>query len=233
MGPRRGGAESDLPPPLERPLHGFNGAAPGGARKGNNCGRCPVALAVLQWGRARGGAEIVGTVDAEQKDESFNGAAPGGRGNCRVCRSPSGRSWASMGPRRGGAETDYPGACDASQRKLQWGRARGARKIANPPETTAQILLQWGRARGRRESRPRGAGSADEMSFNGAAPGGRGKAGRGCHELTGCPASMGPRPGGRGKRWTSRIVEWVSLLQWGRARGARKQEGSSEHTRLA
>ena len=88
-------------------LAGFNGAAPGGARKRGLTTPMRNAICRLQRGRARGGAETGScSVQGTKSSPRFNGAAPGGaRKQVEVAGAASRQNLLQRGRARGGAET--------------------------------------------------------------------------------------------------------------------------------
>ena len=156
---------------------------------------------------------------------SFNGAAAGWPR--KACRVPSyaREVRASMGPRPDGRGRDVSALVQVAYGGLQWGRGRMA---AEGGECVggggAECGLQWGRGRmaaeGRQSRRrprarrcfngaaagwPRKDASIEhgllvEFGFNGAAAGWPRKVRAWQINCKGKPASMGPRPDGRGRR---------------------------------
>ena len=191
----------------------------------------------LQWGRGRMAAEGCWPFSMQSMHPpGFNGAAAGwprkaaGRRAGRYCHDE-----ASMGPRPDGRGRGVPGQAIRPDNELQWGRGRmAAEGRAAPLHSDATRVLQWGRGRmaaegaRARPSRARSAGFngaaagwprkvnpgvfryRNSSSFNGAAAGWPRKAESPARPPPGLPASMGPRPDGRG-----RSRGWTGILHGG------------------
>ena len=227
-------------------VSGFNGAAAGWPRKVRATQSSRASYGRLQWGRGRMAAEggLVGGSGSGRP--GFNGAAAGWprkapRGACPAWPAP-----ASMGPRPDGRGRHMKGAGDdEGYEELQWGRGRMAaegrrrrRRIAGRPELqwgrgrmaaegrSRELLvkhivqLQWGRGRMAAEGAPPRNACTRAWCFNGAAAGWPRKAHASATTTAACPASMGPRPDGRGRRRYVEAARAVAELQWGRGRMA-------------
>ena len=196
----------------------FNGAATFRSRKARQPMRRKRGRA-LQWGRDLSVAE--GAKDLEAfcaRLPASMGPRPFGRG--RPARIPLARPHppASMGPRPFGRGRLAMLERRPEQVGLQWGRDLS---VAEGPCASAGILtpamLQWGRdlsvAEGSRWCRR----AQPLRRFNGAAT----FRSRKVHTPTRRspsphPASMGPRPFGRGRQMPYRTTTVANLLQWGR-----------------
>jgi len=161
-----------------------------------------IRSASLQWGRAHAGAEWPAEGEAEPVGVAFNGAAPTRARN----GEESGEDQGACGAFNGAAPTRARNVpCPITHKNnesiLQWGRAHaGAEWCLSPSPWKRQVFkLQWGRAH---------AGAECTAPFHGIRSRhllqwGRAHAGAECQvtrsrNVTGFPASMGPRPRGRG-----------------------------------
>ena len=181
MGPRpngRGRRLSYLPRGSE--VHGFNGAASKRTRKV----RLPVgprrSMPWLQWGRVQTDAEGGGRrIASARKGVASMGPRPNGRG----------RSMTVVGIRR--RLLGFNGAASKRTRKVAW--FAGAVAVVGSFNGAASKRT--------RKATGRAAVHIGHGGFNGAASKRTRKAdGRRRNLLSGMPASMGPRPNGRGRR---------------------------------
>ena len=179
MGPRPGGRGKALHPSMALAIFSrFNGAAPGGARKGGQRfrlrhrprasmgprpgGRGKAVLIGIPLGvhrasmgpRPGGRGKAAGLFVHAGRTYSFNGAAPGGARKGGPARYQSNGPHSFNGAAPGGARKAHTATSFQYFRTpLQWGRARGGAERAGVQYYDAACKrLQWGRARGGAES---------------------------------------------------------------------------------
>ena len=198
----------------------------------------------LQWGRDRMAAERREPFAETIRYVCFNGAATGWPRNAWGVVFSAIAPVASMGPRPDGRGTQGAVRRDHSVCLLQWGRDRMAAERAlefaqgtgcdasmgprpdgrgtsvRALTSTPSALLQWGRDRMAAERFDPFTANADNVRFNGAATGWPRNAMAGRVWIQGRPASMGPRPDGRGTAPAPAAPSAPSMLQWGRDRMA-------------
>ena len=157
---------------------GVNGAAAGWPRKAFQGPHGGAVMAERQWGRGRMAAEGVDKSRCiSLACRCVNGAAAGWPRKGAMPGSPPPPNSASMGPRPDGRGRAGPQLAGAEPPRRQWGRGRMAAEGLRPAEfSPLRRRRQWGRGRMAAE------GSAIPMIC-----------------LSNIPASMGPRPDGRGR----------------------------------
>ena len=183
-----------------------NGAATGWPRKAAYDTWLQISKTARQWGRDRMAAEGALRNDpAAPARGASMGPRPDGRGRATGTTTWQWRSWASMGPRPDGR-----------------GRCRG------PRGSCRRTSRQWGRDRMAAEGCAAGCVPGCSWCVNGAATGWPRKACPSCGIILFLvPASMGPRPDGRGRRTRGVLTMHAFLRQWGRDRMA--AEGKRAH----